>query len=68
MIAMASSSRLPITTRSGRMKSFIAAPSLRNSGFETTPKFARVFFRSVINFRMCSPVPIGTVDFVTITL
>jgi hypothetical protein len=68
MIAIASSSRLPITTRSGRMKSLIAAPSRRNSGFETTPKLARVFFRAFISSRRCSPVPMGTVDLVTITL
>ena len=34
----ASSSSMPITMRSGRMKSSTAAPSFRNSGFDTTEK------------------------------
>ena len=36
MTARARSEATPTTTRSGRMKSSIAAPSFRNSGFETT--------------------------------
>ena len=40
----------------------------RSGGLETIPKFSRVFRFSRINFRRCSPVPMGTVDLVTITL
>ena len=58
----------PTTTRSGFMKSAMAAPSLRNSGFDTTsnstdaPRAASVRSSSV---RTLSAVPTGTVDFVT---
>ena len=38
MTARARSEATPTTTRSGRMKSSMAAPSLRNSGLETTSK------------------------------
>ena len=38
MIAAARSLDVPITTRSGRMKSPTADPSRRNSGFDTTSK------------------------------
>ena len=66
MTSCASSSSTPITTRSGCMKSSIAAPSLRNSGLEQTangdvglgPIAARTF----------SAVPTGTVDLVTTIL
>ena len=48
------------------MKSSIAAPSLRNSGFDATAKsFAPV---AVSAPRTFSAVPTGTVDFVTTTL
>ena len=40
---LARSSRVPITTRSGFMKSLTANPSLKNSGFETTAKSTWVF-------------------------
>ena len=54
----------PITTLSGRMKSFIAAPSLKNSGFELTSNSA--FGRSSLMVAStCLPVPTGTVDLVT---
>ena len=52
-----------MTTRSGFMKSSIAEPSRRNSGFDTTvprkplPASPRIF-------SITCPVPIGTVDFV----
>ena len=61
---------VPTTTRSGFMKSSIAAPSLRNSGFETTSNsmFApRALSVSSIRARTLSPVPTGTVDLVTTT-
>ena len=67
MIAIACASRAPITTRSGRMKSPIADPSRRNSGFETTENGC-VPLRSSITFSISWPVPIGTVDLVTTTL
>ncbi len=44
MIARARSESAPITTRSGLRKSSIAAPSLRNSGFETTSNGCVVTF------------------------
>ncbi len=58
---------VPTTTRSGFMKSAMAAPSLRNSGFETTsnstaaPRFARAAVTSALTL---SAVPTGTVDLV----
>ena len=67
MIAIACGSRAPITTRSGRMKSPIAEPSRRNSGFDTTEK-ACLPLDSLITFSISCPVPIGTVDLVTTTL
>ena len=57
-------------TRSGRMKSSTAAPSLRNSGLETTlngmsrPRSAST---SSTAARTRSAVPTGTVDLLTIT-
>ena len=58
---------VPMTTRSGRMKSSIAAPSRRNSGFEQTSKSASG--RAPRMIRSTSrPVPTGTVDLVTITV
>ena len=59
-----------MTMRSGRMQSATAAPSLRNSGFETTSK-ARSEPRSpstcAIFALTLSAVPTGTVDLVTTT-
>ena len=56
----------PTTTRSGRMKSSIAAPSRRNSGFEATSNSA--FGLALRSARPTSRlVPTGTVDFVTTT-
>jgi hypothetical protein len=57
--------------RSGRMKSSTAAPSLRNSGLETTEKsmFAfRFASSSAMAARTLSAVPTGTVDLVATTL
>ena len=57
-----------MTTRSGRRKSSIAEPSRRNSGLRddgelVPPPFALAMICSII-----WPVPIGTVDLVTMTL
>ncbi len=68
MMATAWGSRAPITTRSGRMKSSIAEPSRRNSGFETTEKGSSLPVRLRMIRSMSWPVPIGTVDLVTTTL
>ena len=68
---MAWSSEVPITTRSGRMKSEIAAPSRRNSGFDATLKRSVVPAASSSSWthaRTFSEVPTGTVLLVTITL
>ncbi len=66
MIFFARSVSTPTTTRSGRMKSSMAAPSRRNSGFEATSKSAAGLAARIVSatFRL---VPIGTVDFVTTT-
>ena len=57
----------PTTILSGNLKSLIASPSLRNSGFEiTSNNFLFFFFESI--FSILSPVVTGTVDFVTIIL
>ena len=59
-----------MTMRSGRMQSATAAPSLRNSGLETTSKRRsepRPFKTSAIFARTLSAVPTGTVDLVTTT-
>jgi hypothetical protein len=65
MIARARSEATPTTTRSGRMKSSIAAPSFRNSGFETTSKGWEVLFpRTSATF---SALPTGTVLLSTTT-
>ena len=72
IMAIARSSSAPITTRSGFMKSSTAAPSLRNSGLETTAKgsVARraVRARRRWSARTRSAVPTGTVDLSIITL
>ena len=60
----------PITTRSGLMKSFMAAPSFRNSGLLATSKgisTPRLFNSSQIAAFTFSAVPTGTVDLVTNT-
>jgi hypothetical protein len=67
MIARARSSSRPTTTRSGRLKSSMAAPSRRNSGLETTANCASGRLARTI-FSISSPVPTGTVDLVTITV
>ncbi len=61
--------------RSGRMKSSTAAPSLRNSGFETTEKRCATLpasprAASASSTTRCTrcAVPTGTVDLSTITL
>ena len=54
-----------MTTRSGFMKSSIAAPSFRNSGLEQTKKGDSRLAR--IAARTRSAVPTGTVDFVMTT-
>ena len=55
----------PSTSRSGCMKSWIALPSRRNSGFETTANgISRSRFSPTIRDTM-SPVPIGTVLLLT---
>jgi hypothetical protein len=62
---------MPMTTRSGFMKSVIAAPSLRNSGLETTSYSTRApRSRKVCSIcaRTLSAVPTGTVDLVTTML
>ncbi len=56
----------PTTTRSGFMKSSIAAPSLRNSGLEQTETGTEV--SAAMAARTRSAVPTGTVDLVTTIL
>ena len=58
---------MPTTTRSGRLKSEMAAPSRRNSGLETTAKSASGRTRRMMA-SISSPVPTGTVDLVTTTV
>ena len=65
--ASARSLSTPMTIRSGRMKSAIAAPSRRNSGFEATSKSAFGLASATIRLT-CRAVPTGTVDLSTITL
>jgi hypothetical protein len=62
---------LPTMTRSGFMKSAIAAPSFRNSGFETVSNsiFApRCNNAAATASRTLSAVPTGTVDLVMTSL
>ncbi len=66
MIAMAFGSSLPITTRSGFMKSSTAAPCFRNSGLLTTLNGWRV--SSETTWRTFAAVPTGTVLLSTMTL
>ena len=63
---MAARSSAPITTRSGFMKSSIAAPCFRNSGLLTTLNGWVVSRR--ITSRTRSAVPTGTVLLLTMTL
>ena len=65
MISIARVLSAPITTRSGFMKSSIAAPSFMNSGFDTTSKGC--FVPAAISARMRAYVPIGTVLLVMTT-
>ena len=67
MTVRARSSSVPMTMRSGRLKSPMAAPSRRNSGLETTAKSASGRASAMMR-ATSSPVPTGTVDLVTITL
>ena len=53
--------------RSGCLKSWMAAPSRRNSGFETTANSASGRASRMMR-STSSPVPTGTVDLVTITV
>jgi hypothetical protein len=66
MILRARSSSTPITTRSGFMKSSIAAPSLRNSGLLTTANSPSV--TAAIASRTLRFVWTGTVLLFTTTL
>ncbi len=62
---------VPTITRSGFMKSAIAAPSFRNSGFETTSKSTctpRAISVAPTVALTLSDVPTGTVDLVITTL
>ena len=67
MTSAARSERVPMTTRSGRMKSPMAEPSRRNSGLEATSKSAVGLVRRMIA-STSRPVPTGTVDLLTITV
>ena len=62
---------VPMTMRSGLMKSSTAAPSFRNSGLETTSNSifdaARVERLRRLRSRTLSAVPTGTVDLSTTT-
>ena len=57
----------PTTTLSGYIKSLIASPSLKNSGFDTTEKNFLLTFLDII-FSISSPVVTGTVDLLIIIL
>src|SRR6266478_5402579 len=67
MTILARALLVPITMRSGCLKSWIAAPSRRNSGFETTAKSASGRISQMMR-STSSLVPTGTVDFVTTTV
>ena len=67
MTACARSDSAPTTTRSGRMKSPIAEPSRKNSGFETMSNDASGR-RSRMIRAISRPVPTGTVDLVATTV
>src|SRR3981081_3962838 len=66
-LSAASRSWLPMTTRSGCMKSCIAEPSRKNSGLETTAaSWPRGCLRSTLV--TMSPVSGGTVDLLMTTI
>ena len=67
MTSLARSASQPMTKRSGRMKSSIAAPSRKNSGFDTTSKAASGRAPQMVSATL-RPVPTGTVDLVTTTV
>ena len=58
---------MPITILSGYLKSRIASPSLKNSGFDTTSNNF-LFTLELIIFSILSPVATGIVDLVIIIL
>ena len=58
----------PSTMRSGCMKSLIAEPSRRNSGFDTTLMRCVLALRSRMIAATRSPVSTGTVDLLTTTV
>src|SRR5215217_5469897 len=64
-LAPASSSFAPTTTRSGRIKSRMAEPSLRNSGLETTGTDSSAASSSASSSRSASQVPTGAVLLLT---
>ena len=66
MTPRARSLKAPMTIRSGRWKSSIAAPSLRNSGFDTTSIGTLV--RAVTSACIRAAVPTGTVLLLTMTV
>ena len=66
IMSAARGSSAPITTRSGFMKSSIAAPCFRNSGLLTTLN-GWVVSRRTISRTRCA-VPTGTVLLLTMTL
>ena len=66
MMARAFSLVAPMTMRSGRRKSSMAAPSLRNSGFDTTS--IGTWVRASISACMRAAVPTGTVLLFTTTV
>ncbi len=69
MTSAARSECVPMTTRSGFMKSSTATPSRRNSGFDTTAKCSpRTIPPSSRAAETRSDVPTGTVLLSTITL
>ncbi len=63
---MAAASSLPRSTRSGFMKSSTAAPSLRNSGLETTANGCRA--SGAMIFLISAAVPTGDVLLLTTIL
>ena len=65
MTSRTPSSSVPITTRSGRMKSSIAPPSFRNSGLAQMWNGTSV--SAAMAARTFAAVPTGTVDLVTMT-
>jgi hypothetical protein len=66
MIRRAASSSTPITTRSGCLKSSIAAPSRRNSGLQATANESGGAHSARMR-PISSQAPIGEVDLLTTT-